>query len=189
MEKNQADEKALLLMAMKPLVVASGLLAGSLLPNKKKPNQSNTKPTENNVVVAIGNSDYVEEKEDESRKLLLPLLAMKPLFIASMLAGNKLPSPGIGITITKHESAAQPPIINIPSPQPVPQPTPTLPPVPPTQPPVGNCKFTFNNIYFALLLFNVFLFYQFSLSLSQRFSVPPTSVRMRLYGQYPKTLG
>lgn len=64
-ELNEADKKILLpMLAMKPLVVASGLLAGSMLPNKKRPTPRPGTPTENNVVVAIGNSDNVKKSED-----------------------------------------------------------------------------------------------------------------------------
>jgi hypothetical protein len=50
-----------------------------------------------------------EGDDDEPRKLLIPMMAMKPLLLVSVLTGAKLVKlpaispPKIGITITKHE--------------------------------------------------------------------------------------
>ncbi|EFX74454.1 hypothetical protein DAPPUDRAFT_324383 [Daphnia pulex] len=126
-ESNEEDKKLLLpLLALKPLVIASGLLAGNKLQKKKpstpRPNNS-VPPAENTVLVSIGDEtdDQKEDTlEEEARKLLLPLLTLKPLLFASILAGSKLPAssipkPGIGFTITKHESATSPPVTTTPA--------------------------------------------------------------------------
>jgi hypothetical protein len=127
-ESNEEDKKLLLpFLALKPLVIASGLLAGNKLQKKKpstpRPNNS-VPPAENTVLVSIGDEtdDQKEDTlEEEARKLLLPLLTLKPLLFASILAGSKLPAssipkPGIGFTITKHESATtSPPVTTTPA--------------------------------------------------------------------------
>ena len=93
--------------------------------------------------VFAGEPQRVETEED--RKFLLPLLAVKPLIAAGLLAGSKLPlffpKPGIEFTVVKHEAA---PVNLIPSP-PVQTPPPSNTPVPPpttTQSPTSvNSKF------------------------------------------------
>ncbi|EFX76484.1 hypothetical protein DAPPUDRAFT_226042 [Daphnia pulex] len=121
---SEEDKKLLLpLLAMKPLVIAGGLLAGGKL-NQKKPSMPSpavaaARPTaaNNNVLVVIDDNiqqqQLVEKSEgaddDEPRKLLIPMMAMKPLLLVSVLTGAKLVKlpaispPKIGITITKHE--------------------------------------------------------------------------------------
>jgi hypothetical protein len=129
-ESSEKDEKTLLpILALKPLVIAGGLLAGNKFSKKKPSTQANRPSTqvnqpaaplpENNILVSISNDEQAQIIEEEARKLLLPLLALKPLLFASLVAGSKLPAitipsipsipkPGIGFTITKHESAKNP---------------------------------------------------------------------------------
>lgn len=93
--------------------------------------------------------EYGKMATEEDRKLLLPLLAVKPLFLASMLAGSKfpnMPKPGIGFTIIKHEAAAP-----LPSQEPGPSPI-IIPPGPTPQPPIdSNSKILLanSNYYFS----------------------------------------
>jgi len=114
--ESDKDKKLLLpLIAIKkPLaVIAGGLSAGGQIhKNLSISSPAATKPIgNNNVLVIIDGKEQLAEKseEEEPRKLLLPMIAMKPLLIASMMTGiklDKLPAitpPKIGITITKHE--------------------------------------------------------------------------------------
>jgi hypothetical protein len=126
---SEEDKKLLLpLLAMKPLVIAGGLLAGGKL-NQKKPSMPSPavaapRPTavnNNNVLVVIDDNiqqqqlvlEKSEGDDDEPRKLLIPMMAMKPLLLVSVLTGAKLVKlpaispPKIGITITKHEYPKQ----------------------------------------------------------------------------------
>ncbi len=121
--ESEEDKKLLLpLLAMKPLVIAGGLLAGGKL-NQKKPSipspAAAARPTaaNNNVLVVIDDNSQQQlvektsegDADDEPRKLLIPMMAIKPLLIVSALTGAKLVKlpaispPKIGITITKHE--------------------------------------------------------------------------------------
>ena len=134
-ESSEKDEKTLLpILALKPLVIAGGLLAGNKFSKKKPSTQANRPSTqvnqpavplpENNILVSISNDEQAQIIEEEARKLLLPLLALKPLLFASLVAGSKLPAitippipkPGIGFTITKHESAKNPTETTTPAP-------------------------------------------------------------------------